>query len=152
MRDSHARRLSRFHASLYRLTSGMLGRRLVGNDMLLLTTRGRSTGRPHTVPLLYLEDDTTLVVVASWGGRPHHPQWYHNLIADPRATVQVRSRSWPVRARTGDPTERSMWWPRIVAAYETYRSYQSRTDRVIPVVFLDPMSGPGGGPSGGSPA
>lgn len=142
MRDSHVRRLARFHASLYRLTGGMLGGRLVGNDMLLLTTRGRSTGRPHTVPLLYLEDGATLVVVASWGGRPHHPQWYRNLIADPRATVQVRSQSWPVRARTAGPEERSLWWPRIVAAYETYRSYQSRTDRSIPVVFLEPAASP----------
>lgn len=138
MKDSHVRRVARFHTALYRLTGGMLGRRLVGNDMLLLTTRGRSTGRPHTVPLLYLEENDTLVVVASWGGRPQHPHWYRNLLDDPRATVQVRSKSWAVRARTADARERSLWWPRIVAAYDMYRSYQARTDRVIPVVFLEP--------------
>lgn len=138
MQDANVRRLSRLHCSLYRLTGGVLGRRLVGNDMLLLTTRGRSTERAHTVPLLYLKDNDTLVVIASWGGRPHHPHWYRNLIADPRATVQVRSKSWPVRARTAGAEERAVWWPRVVAAYEAYRSYQSRTDRVIPVVLLDP--------------
>lgn len=141
MKDSDVRRLARLHAALYRLTGGRMGRRLVGNDMLLLTTRGRSTGRSHTVPLLYLEEGTTLVVVASWGGRSQHPQWYRNLLADPGATVQVRSKRWPVRARTADPKERSLWWPRVVAAYETYRSYQARTDRVIPIVFLEPDRG-----------
>jgi F420H(2)-dependent quinone reductase len=138
MQDAHVRRLSRLHSFLYRLTGGVLGRRLAGNDMLLLTTRGRSTGRGHTVPLLYLKDNDTLVVIASWGGRPHHPHWYRNLIADPGATVQVRSKSWPVRARTADPQERAAWWPRVIAAYEGYRTYQSLTARVIPVVLLDP--------------
>lgn len=138
MRDATLRRLSRFHRALYRLTRGMVGGRLARNDMLLLTTRGRSTGKPHTVPLLYLEANDSLVVIASWGGRPSHPQWYRNLQADPRATVQVRSRSWPVKARTASTEERAAWWPRVVGAYDAYRTYQSRTDRVIPVVFLHP--------------
>jgi deazaflavin-dependent oxidoreductase (nitroreductase family) len=104
--------------------------------MLLLTTRGARTGRRHTVPLLCLRDGETLVVIASWGGRPRNPHWYGNLVAQPRATVQVRSQVWPVRARTATPAEREIWWPRIVAAYPGYRAYQSHTDRVIPVVFL----------------
>ena len=119
-----------------------MGRRLVANDMLLLTTRGSRTGKPHTVPLLYLRDGDTLVVIASWGGRPDHPHWYRNLSSDPRATVQVRSKRWAVRARFAAGRERTLWWPRIVAAYPGYRSYQSRTDRVIPVVFLEPPSAP----------
>jgi deazaflavin-dependent oxidoreductase (nitroreductase family) len=138
MKDAQLRRLSRLHSSVYRLTGGVLGRRLASNDMLLLTTRGASTGQAHTVPLLYLKDNDTLVVIASWGGRPHHPDWYRNLMADPRATVQVRSKSWPVRARTAGPQERAAWWPRVVAAYEAYNTYQSRTERVIPVVLLNP--------------
>lgn len=138
MRDDTARRLSRLHAVVYRLTGGVLGRRLVGNDMLLLTTRGSRTGRRHTVPLLYLRDDETMIVIASWGGRPENPDWYGNLEAQPRATVQVRSRVSAVRARTATPAEREAWWPRIVAAYPGYRAYQSHTDRIIPVVFLEP--------------
>jgi deazaflavin-dependent oxidoreductase (nitroreductase family) len=142
VRDSTARRLSRLHVRLYRLTGGVVGRRLVANDMLLLTTRGSRTGKPHTVPLLYLRDGDTLAVIASWGGRPDHPHWYRNLSSDPRATVQVRSKRWAVRARFATGRERTLWWPRIVAAYPGYRSYQSRTDRVIPVVFLEPPSAP----------
>lgn len=138
MRDSTARRLSRLHRFLYRLTGGRLGGRLVGNDMLLLTTRGRATGKPHTVPLLYLQDKGDLVVIASWGGRPHHPHWYRNLLAEPRATVQVGSRRRPVVARTADPEERALLWPQIVAAHEEYHHYQARTDRLIPVVLLAP--------------
>lgn len=143
MRDATVRRLSRLHVRLYRLTRGLLGRRLVHNDMLLLTTYGSGTGREHTVPLLYLRDGDRLAVIASYGGRPDPPQWFHNLMANPEAVVQVRSRRWPVRARAATPEERREWWPRVLAAYHKYRVYQSNTDRVIPVVFLDPL---GGGP------
>jgi deazaflavin-dependent oxidoreductase (nitroreductase family) len=136
MRDATARRLSQLHRVLYRLTRGVVGRRLVDNDMLLLTTRGQRTGRPHTVPLLYLQDGDTFVVIASWGGRPYHPDWYHNLQTHPEALVQVRSKSLPVTARTATSDERDLWWHRVLAAYEGYRVYQSHTDRVIPVVFL----------------
>jgi len=138
MRDVTARRLSRLHVFLYRLTGGRIGRRLVNNDMLLLTTRGAKTGREHTVPLLYLRDGETLAVIASWGGRPYSPQWFSNLMANPEAVVQVRSERWPVRARAATPEERAEWWPRVLAAYDGYRVYQSHTDRVIPIVFLTP--------------
>lgn len=139
MRDRTAKRLSKLHAVLYRLTRGKVGRRLVSNDMLLLATVGAKTGRRHTRPLLYLRDGETLVVIASWGGRPHHPDWYVNLLAHPDAEVQVDGRKWPVRARTATPEEREIWWPRILDAYRGYSVYQSHTDRVIPVVFLSPQ-------------
>ncbi|WP_166355336.1 nitroreductase family deazaflavin-dependent oxidoreductase [Phytoactinopolyspora limicola] len=137
MRDTTARRLSRLHSWLYRLTGGRVGRRLVNNDMLLLTTRGRTTGKPHTVPLLYLLDGDTPVVIASWGGRPEHPEWFKNLQVEPSALVQVRSKVWRVRARVADADERAAWWPRVLAAYHGYRTYELNTDRVIPVVFLE---------------
>ncbi len=142
MRDATARRLSRLHIALYRATRGVLGRRLVRNDMLLLTTTGSRSGRRHTVPLLYLHDDQQLVVIASWGGRPQHPQWYTNLVAHPEVTVQVRSRRWQARARTATPDERAVWWPRVLATYKGYRLYESNTDRVIPVVLLRPAAPP----------
>jgi deazaflavin-dependent oxidoreductase (nitroreductase family) len=138
MRDTTARRLSRLHVLAYRLTGGVIGRRLVRNDMLLLTTRGASTGRPHTVPLLYLHDGDVLVVIASWGGRSTHPDWYSNLLREPRAVIQIGSKKSIVQARTATDAERALWWPRIVAAYPGYRAYQARTTRVIPVVLLDP--------------
>lgn len=140
MRDRTAKTLSSLHTAAYRLTGGRVGRRLVGNDMLLLTTRGRKTGKPHTVPLLYLRDGEALVVIASWGGRPNHPEWFANLMEHPEATVQVLARRWAVRAEQMGPEERADWWPRIVAVHDGYAAYQSRTDRAIPVVRLKKIS------------
>jgi len=105
--------------------------------MCLLSTTGRLSGTIHTVPLLYLRDGDRLVVIASWGGRDHHPDWYVNLLANPRATVQVLGDRWAVEAVTADAEERAFWWPRIVNAYDGYAAYASRTDREIPVVFLE---------------
>lgn len=139
MKDSRVRRLSRWHRYVYRLTRGFIGRRLVDNDMLILTTTGRRSGRPHEVPLLYLRDGESLVVIASYGGRPNYPDWYLNLVAQPDALVQINGRRQAVRARVATSAEREVWWPRIVDAYEGYTQYQSRTDRLIPVVFLEPV-------------
>jgi len=104
--------------------------------MLLLTTVGRRTGRRHTVPLLYLRDTDDLVVIASWGGRDRHPEWYLNLQANPAAWVQLNHERYAVTARTADPDRRADLWPRILAAYDGYRTYQSRTEREIPMVSL----------------
>ncbi|MDP9494180.1 MAG: nitroreductase family deazaflavin-dependent oxidoreductase [Actinomycetota bacterium] len=141
MRDGQVRSMSRLHRSLYRVTGGRVGTRLVNNDMLLLTTTGRRSGRPHTVPLLYLRDGETLVVFASYGGRHRHPAWYLNLVADPEVEVQVGREHLRARARTADPGERARWWPRAVDAYGDYAAYQTRTDRVIPVVLIEPLPG-----------
>ena len=138
MKDATVRRLSRLHAMLYRTTRGRVGRRLVANDMLLLTTRGRVSGQPHTVPLLYLEDDENLVIIASWGGRDYHPDWYLNLIVQPAAAVNVAGANRYVVARTAKAEERAIWWPRVQEAYSAYESYQTRTRREIPIVFLEP--------------
>ena len=141
--DGHLHRrtvqwLSRIHAAAYRATRGRVGARLVDNDMLLLTTSGRRSGRRRTVPLLYLRDGRRYVVIASYGGRDHHPDWYLNLGSDPDAEVRVGARRIPVRAVTASREERERLWPRVVAAYDGYRAYQGRTDREIPVVLLDP--------------
>jgi len=139
VKDSTVRRLSRLHTLAYRATHGLVGRRLVDNDMLLLTTTGRVSGEPHTVPLLYLSDGDALVVVASYGGRPRHPEWYLNLVEHPVVEVQVRGERHAMRARSMDPGKRAEWWPRIVEAYGGYAEYQGRTDREIPVVRLEPL-------------
>lgn len=136
MRDRTAKHLSTLHTLLYRATRGRIGRRLVDNDMLLLSTTGRRTGKTHTVPLLYLRDGDDLVVIASWGGRDNHPEWYLNLLASPSATVQVNGQQSSVTAATAALDRRSRLWPEIVRAYDGYRVYQSRTDREIPVVIL----------------
>ena len=138
MRDGTARRLSRLHTTVFRLSGGRVGKRAVNNDMLLLTTRGRKTGRPHTVPLLYLSEGDHLVIIASWGGRDYHPQWYTNLLAHPEADVNVGGVRRRVVARTADTAERAVWWQRAVDAYPRYADYQRRTRREIPIVFLEP--------------
>lgn len=139
MRDRTAKYMSSLHRVLYRTTRGTIGRRFVDNDMCLLTTTGRRSGEQHTVPLLYLRDDERLLVIASWGGRNEHPHWYLNLLAHPEANVQVLGDRWPATATTASPDERAIWWPRVLNAYDGYAVYESRTDREIPVVFLDPL-------------
>jgi len=140
VRDISVKRWSRVHKALFRSTGGRVGKRLVENDMLLLTTVGRKTGRAHTVPLLYLADGDRLVVIASYGGRDNYPEWYLNLRVRPEVTVELPGKKMEMVARTADPDERADWWPRIVDAYDGYATYQSRTDRVIPVVFLEPRA------------
>ena len=140
MRDGTAKWLSRLHTGIYQSTGGRIGTRLVDNDMLLLTTTGRVTGTSHTVPLLYLSDDPHYIVFASWGGRPNHPEWYLNLAAHPEALIQVDARRIPVVARTTTGLERERWWSAAQRAYDGYTMYQSRTDRQIPVVVLEPAS------------
>ena len=137
MRDANVKMLSTLHTVLYRATSGLIGRRLVNNDMLLLTTTGRTSGMQRTVPLLYLRSDDRLIVIASYGGRQEHPEWYRNLLSEPKASVQIRGERRDVVSATMEPLERAEWWPRIVDAYGDYAVYQSRTDREIPVIWLE---------------
>ena len=106
--------------------------------MLLLTTVGRRTGKTRSVPLLYVRHGNAYVVVASYGGHHHHPDWYHNLAARPATVAQIRGTRVPVTARTASPEERSRIWPLVVTAYDGYRGYQARTTRQIPVVLLEP--------------
>jgi deazaflavin-dependent oxidoreductase (nitroreductase family) len=138
MRDGKVKALSRLHRALYRGSRGWMGARLGGLPMLLLTTTGRYSGRPHTVPLLYLTEREALVVIASYGGRPRHPDWYRNLVSRPRAQVQVGRRHLAVRAERAGPEEKARLWPRIVATFPDYQRYQERSTRDIPVVLLHP--------------
>jgi deazaflavin-dependent oxidoreductase (nitroreductase family) len=127
---------SRLHAFVYRATRGRLGRRLAGHPVLLLTTKGRRTGRPHTTPLLYVRDGGRLVLIASFAGLPRHPDWYLNLAVDPRAEVRLDDERFPATARDADPSERNRLWGLAVAEYPGYAGYQERTERLIPVVVL----------------
>lgn len=140
MRNSLVKALSAIHVAIFRATGGRVGDRLVDNDMLLLTTIGSVTGKSHTVPLLYLEDGDRLLVVASYGGRTEHPQWYRNLKANPRVTVRTGDGSIDALARTATPAERRNWWERVESAYSGYGDYQARTQREIPLVFLSPVA------------
>ena len=130
---------TRLHSSVYRATGGKVGGRLLGSPVLLLTTTGRKSGRPRTIPLLYLPDGENLVVVASNGGTAGDPAWRLNLVDDPEANVEVGGRKLRVRAEEAEGEERRRLWRRAVRMYGAYQQYQERTDRRIPVVFLRPF-------------
>ena len=126
------------HTLLYRTTGGLLGHRVpMAPPMLLLDHVGAKSGRKRTSPLGYVEDSDDLVLVASKGGHPRHPAWFHNLMANPDTMVQVGSERRQVRARVANKTERKRLWPKAVAAYGGYDGYQKRTDREIPLVILE---------------
>lgn len=135
------RRLMGAHTLVYRATGGRIGQRLPGlPQMLLLDHVGARSGTRRTIPLLYLEDGADVVVVASKGGHPKHPAWYHNLRANPDTTVQIGGERRPVHARLADADERARLWPEAVALYPSYRGYQERTEREIPMVILEPRA------------
>ncbi|MFN0154466.1 MAG: nitroreductase family deazaflavin-dependent oxidoreductase [Gaiella sp.] len=130
--------LSLLHVMLYRLLGGRLVGRVGKAPVLLLTTRGRKSGKSRTVPLLYLHDGDTFVVVASNGGARSHPGWFFNVEAAGGGSVRIGRRRLEVSARTASPEERERLWPAIVPLYKGYEAYQARTAREIPLVVLTP--------------
>jgi deazaflavin-dependent oxidoreductase (nitroreductase family) len=109
---------------------------------LLLEHVGRTSGKRFETPLLYLDDGTDMVVVASQGGLPRNPQWFANLVAHPDARVSLKGEKHrPVRARVAGPDERAALWPRLVDLYADFAKYARWTDREIPVVVLEPRAG-----------
>ncbi len=130
---------------LYRRTGGRLGSHWrIGAGfrnpvpICLVEHRGRKSGLTRTTPLVYLREGDRYVVVASQAGRPEHPQWFHNVVADPAVVVQVGKARTPMIATVADEPERARLWPKLVELYPDYDSYQSWTERVIPVVVLEP--------------
>ncbi len=126
------------HVLAYRATGGVVGHRLPGAPpVLLLDHVGARSGRRRTTPLVYLRDGEDVVVVASKGGYPRHPAWFHNLRAHPDTTVQIGSERRRVHARVATPRERARLWPKAIDTYGGYRGYQARTEREIPLVVLE---------------
>jgi deazaflavin-dependent oxidoreductase (nitroreductase family) len=130
---------------VYRKTGGKLGNKWRigaafprGVPVLLLTTIGRKSGEPKTTPLLYLEDGERVIIVGSQGGMAKHPQWFLNLTQNPAVEVQIGSQQRKMRARVANPAEHAALWPRLVALYADFATYQAWTDRAIPVVILEP--------------
>ncbi|NRA01560.1 MAG: nitroreductase family deazaflavin-dependent oxidoreductase [Myxococcales bacterium] len=104
---------------------------------LLLTTTGRRSGNTLTLPLIYGETEGGYLVIASKGGFPTHPAWYHNLVANPGVELQVVADRFKARAGTAEGAERTRLWDQMVALYAPYSEYQARTEREIPVVVLE---------------
>ncbi|MFF5261611.1 nitroreductase family deazaflavin-dependent oxidoreductase [Actinomadura viridis] len=125
------------HVQRYQATDGAEGHDWQGTTVLLLTTTGRRSGKPYTTPLIYQLDDGAPVVVASKGGDPAHPDWYHNLQDNPEVQVQIRGDKFTARARTATPQEKPALWKKMAATWPAYDEYQTKTDREIPVVVLE---------------
>ena len=123
---------------LFRLSGGRLGSRFSGAPVCLVTVKGRKTGQPRTVPLLYLQHGDELVLVASKGGMSHHPVWYHNMMANPRVEVEIGQEKRTMTVRRASDEEKQRLWPELVKMYADYDQYQARTTRNIPVLVLSP--------------
>ena len=129
------------HTLAYRATGGRIGHVIPGvrGRMLLLEHVGAKSGTRRTSPLLYFADGEDVVIVASKGGFPKHPAWFHNLRANPDTTVQIGSERRPVHARVATEAERERLWPEALRSYRGYADYQRRSKgREIPLVILEP--------------
>ena len=125
---------------LYERTGGAEGDTIAGFPVMILTTRGRRSGKVRKAPLIKVHDGDTYVAIASFGGAPKHPVWYLNLVADPHVMVQDGPEPRDYVARVAEGDERAEWWKRAAAVYPPYDDYQTKTERVIPVVILEPAT------------
>ncbi|WP_430789153.1 nitroreductase family deazaflavin-dependent oxidoreductase [Actinoplanes sp. G11-F43] len=128
------------HARTYAATGGQQGQLWNGAPTLLLTTTGRKTGLPRRTPLIYGRHHGGYLVVASNAGANDHPDWYLNLLQNPPVTIQVVDQVIEARARPVAGVERLTCWAIMTARWPDYDSYQSRISRVIPVIFLEPVT------------
>jgi deazaflavin-dependent oxidoreductase (nitroreductase family) len=124
----------------FRSNEGRVGGQFEGAPLLLLTTTGRRTGESRTNPMMYLPDDNRLVVFASKAGAPTHPDWYRNLVADPEVVVEVGTERYPATAVVVRGAERDRLYAEQSRRYPGFAEYQSKTERVIPVVALVPRT------------
>ena len=125
------------HVRRYRETDGAVGYEWNGVPTLLLTTKGRKSGEPRTIAIIFRQVGDAQVLIASKGGSPTHPLWYLNIEADPEVEVQIKGERFAARARTAEGEERERLWAEAVAGWPNYDVYQSRTTREIPVVVLE---------------
>lgn len=127
------------HRSLFNATKGKVGGRIGKMPAVMLTTTGRKTGEKRqsmlTAPIV---EGDMVVLIASYGGGPKHPQWYLNLQAHPEVEMTRSGKTTKMIARTADAAERAELWPRVTATYKGYAGYQEKTDREIPVVIFTP--------------
>jgi deazaflavin-dependent oxidoreductase (nitroreductase family) len=116
----------------------------VNMPLLLLTTLGARTHTRRTNPLIYSRDGERYVIVASKGGAPHNPAWYHNLLANPVVEIEVDGKQLLARASVADPADRRRLYDQQIAILPGFAEYERRTTRQIPVVLLEPIPGPEG--------
>ena len=140
--DFQLKTMNALHRAVLTISFGHLGWRAGGMPVVALTTTGRKSGQPRTVMLTSpIQEGDTIVVVASRGGDDYHPAWYLNLLDHPDVDVAVAGKpKQAMQARVATPDERAALWPRLTAEYKGYANYQTKTDREIPLVMLEPTS------------
>jgi deazaflavin-dependent oxidoreductase (nitroreductase family) len=131
---------ARENAEKYMESGGKEGTELKGKPVILLTTIGAKSGKIRKTPLMRVEHGGEYAVVASLGGAPKHPVWYHNIVAHPQVELQDGEVTKDYEAREVSGDEKAAWWERAVAAWPDYAEYQKKTDRQIPVFVLTPIT------------
>lgn len=112
-----------------------------GLPVIIVTNRGWKTGAIRKTPLMRVVDGQNYILIASQGGAPTHPLWYHNLQAEPRVEIRDKTEVYPMRVReVSDPDERQWLWALAVEAFPPYQQYQDKTDRLIPVLVAEPVT------------
>lgn len=132
--------MTRTHVFLNRLTGGRWFNSLRGDDVCFVTMKGAKSGRTLTIPLMYVPYREGVLLVASLGGAPRHPVWYHNLVKHPEISVTHRGRRMKLRARLARPEEKPALWPICDKHYAPYADYRKRTTREIPIFVCEPMA------------
>lgn len=127
------------HVRVYRETNGETGYIWNGVTTLLFTFTGRKSGQQRTIPIICTRIGESYAIIASKGGAPSHPLWYLSIMENPNVEVQVKADKFKAVARTAQSPEREAIWAEAIKAWPSFDVYQSRTDRLIPVVVLDPV-------------
>lgn len=125
----------------FRENGGKVGGMFEGAPMVILHTTGAKSGKPHVSPLVYFQFEGQRYIMASKGGAPTHPAWYHNLVANPEVTIEIGDGTETATTRVLGPDERAPVWSALVAMMPNFGEYERATTRVIPVLALDPPRG-----------
>jgi len=140
-KDAFMRVVNGMHRGMFMATNGRLGNRIAGMPVLMLETTGRKSGKKRTTMLTSpVQEDDCIVLVASYGGDPRHPTWFLNLRANPEVEIVMDGQRRPMTARVANDEERNRLWPNVTGKYRGYAQYQTRTDREIPLVILEPRT------------
>jgi len=123
----------------FRANEGVVGGRYEGRTLLLLHTTGAKSGKERIHPVAYVRDGENYVVIASKGGAPHNPDWYYNILAHPRLTVEVGTETFDVEAQDAEEPERTRLYNKMVEVFPGFDDYRRKTERVIPVIVLTPV-------------
>lgn len=142
LKDLAAQGVNELHRRVFTATNGRVGGTAFGMPVVLLTTKGRKSGRRRETMLTSpVQEGDSVVLVASYGGDPRHPAWFLNLRDDPEVEIVMAGRRRPMTARVATVEEKERLWPEVTRRYKGYAGYQKRTDRDIPLVILEPRPG-----------